>query len=203
MTRVSQEHVIKRWLELEVRKPEVPSADVESLTEREALDELLNAKPGAASFLWRETPIEWREVTLSRHAFERLRLIDGPEKLSWRALSPDETVLGAARRIARCNAAGGTNLDYLTAKTGVDVRRVRSIAENPLNEPLVLLDRRNCHPPRVMDGNYRATARALNLVEMGTYDPVSAYIGVPSRLVLKPIRTFVYGLVRRRRRRTW
>ncbi|SIR83668.1 hypothetical protein SAMN05421858_4063 [Haladaptatus litoreus] len=197
MTRVSQEHVIKRWLELETRKSDVPSVDAESLTEREALDELLNAKPGAASFLWREAPIEWREVTLSRHAFERLRVIDGPENLSWRALSPDETVLGAARNVSTGNP------DDLTAKTGVDVRQVRSIAENPPDEPLVLVDRRNCRPPRVMDGNYRATARALNLVETGTYDPVSAYVGVPSRPVLKPIRKFVCELVRRRRRRTW
>ncbi|GAA0235252.1 hypothetical protein ACFFQF_24900 [Haladaptatus pallidirubidus] len=197
MTRISQEHVIKRWLGLESRKPETPSVDVSSLTEREALDELLNAKPGAASFIWREAPIEWRRVTLSRHAFERLRVIDGPETLSWRALSPDETVLGAARQIARCD---GEQLDDLTAKTGVDVGQVLSIAENPPGEPLVLVDRRNCHAPRVMDGNYRATGRALNLVKTDTYDPVSAYLGTSSRPVLKPIRNVVCELVRHRRR---
>ncbi|WP_266080517.1 hypothetical protein [Haladaptatus caseinilyticus] len=197
MTRVSQEYVLKRWLELEVQKPDVPTMDVSSLSEQEALDELLNAKPGAASFVWRKAPIEWRRLTLSRDAFEGLRVIDGPETLSWRALSPDDTILGAARRISAGDIA------ILESETGVDVRRVRAFSENPSDDPLVLIDHRDCLPPRVADGNYRATARALRMLELGSYDTVRAYLGVPSKSLLESIRESVCDLVRRRRGRTW
>ncbi|WP_435157658.1 hypothetical protein [Haladaptatus sp. DFWS20] len=200
MTRVSQEHVIKRWLELECRKPEVPSVDVDSLTEREALDALLNAKPGAASFIWREAPIEWQKLTLSRHSFERLRVVAGPGQLSWRALSPDETIRGAANRIVAC---ASEDVDGLTAETGVDIERVLSFSNRLPDGPLVLVDHPDCRPPRVADGNYRATARALNLIETDVYTPVRAYLGVPTRSTLKPLRNRLCELVRRRCRRTW
>ncbi len=198
MTQVSQRTVLEQWLELERRKSGAESAAVESLTERELLDRLLNEKPGAAAFIWRDAPIEWRRVTLSRSAFEQLRVVAGPDDLSWRALSPDETILGGARRIV------AESPDDLTAETGVDVQKVSSLRSNPPDEPLVLIRRWECKPPRVADGNYRATARAVNLVKDGTYDPVSAYLGVASQPPLEPLQDRVCGAVRGLLgRRTW
>ena len=101
MQRVSQATVLKHWLRLECHKPEGPALAVESLSERAALDRLLRLKPGAAAFVWREKPVRWYRTTLSRAEFERLRVVEGPDDLLWRALSTDGTVLGAARRIAR------------------------------------------------------------------------------------------------------
>ncbi|ODR79310.1 hypothetical protein BG842_09805 [Haladaptatus sp. W1] len=198
MTRVSQATVLRHWLELEQRKPNAPSADLGALSERELLDRLLHLKPGVASFIWREKPISWYRLTLSRRSFERLRVADGPDDLSWRALSPDETILGAARRVA------GGDPDALAAETGVDISRVLSFRENPPDEPLVAVDRRDCRPPRVVDGNHRATARALRLVEIGTYDPVRVYLARCSRPLLPHVRRRTCSVVRRLRgRRTW
>ncbi|WP_227377076.1 hypothetical protein [Haladaptatus halobius] len=198
MTRVSQDTVLEHWLELERRKADTPSFDTESLSEREMIDRLLRLKPGAASFVWRDAPIEWHRLTLSRRAFERLRVVAGPDELLWRALSPDGTILGAARRIQDGDP------DDLTAETGVAVGRILSIRDDPPDEPIVLVDRRDCAPPRVADGNYRATARALTLLETDEYDPVRAYLAVCPRPVLEPLRRRLCDAVRRLLgRRTW
>ncbi|WP_440008050.1 hypothetical protein [Halomicrococcus sp. SG-WS-1] len=191
MQRVSQATVLRHWLRLECAKPETPDFAVESLSERAALDHLLDCKPGAAAFVWRDAPVRWYRTTLSPEAFARLRVIEGPEGMLWRSLSPDGTVVGAARRVA------GGDPDALAAETGVDVGRVLDVRENPPDEPLVLARREGCEPPYVADGNYRATARALALVETGEYDPVEAYLGVCSRPVLEPLRQRACALVRR------
>jgi len=193
MTRVSQATVLRHWVELEQRKPSVPNRDLEPLSERELLDRLLRLKPGVASFIWREKPISWRRLTLSRESFERLRVVDGPDGLLWHALSPDGTILGAARAVA----AGDP--ETLTAESGVDVSRILSFRETPTNEPLVTVNRRNCLPPRVVDGNHRATARALRLVETGSYDPVSVYLARCERPLVPLVRERACAVLRRLR----
>ncbi len=198
MTRVSQRTVLEQWLELEGRKQHTPSVDPESLTERELLDQLLRLKPGVASFIWREKPISWHRLTLSRGSFEPLRVVDGPENMLWRALSADGTILGAARRIRDCDAT------RLAAETGVDIDRILSFRENPSDEPLVLVDRQNCLPPRVADGNHRATARALTLLETGSYDPVQVYLARCSPPIVSPLWHRTCAVARRLvGRRTW
>ncbi|WP_458207581.1 hypothetical protein [Haladaptatus sp. NG-SE-30] len=198
MTRVSQGTVLEQWLELERRKTETPPFDLESLSERELLDQLLDLKPGAASFIWREPPREWRRITLSRQAFERLRVVAGPDDMQWRALSPDGTILGAACRIR------DSDPDQLTAETGIDVRHILSCRDDPPDDPLVLVDRRDCRPPRVADGNYRATARALTLLETGQYEPVRAYLAICPNPVLDHLRRRACDLACRvLGRRTW
>ncbi|WP_231187012.1 hypothetical protein [Haladaptatus sp. DYF46] len=193
MTRVSQATVLRHWVELEQRKANVPNRGLEPLSERELLDRLLRLKPGVASFIWREKPISWRRLTLSRESFEHLRVVDGPDGLLWRALSPDGTILGAARAVT----AGDP--ETLTAETGVDISRILSFRENPSNEPLVAVTRRDCHPPRVVDGNHRATARALRLVETGQYEPVSVYLARCERPLAPLVRERACDALRRLR----
>ncbi|MGA9399302.1 hypothetical protein [Haladaptatus sp.] len=198
MTRVSQRTVLEKWLELEDRKGNTPSVAPDSLTERELLDQLLRVKPGVASFIWREKPISWYRLTLSRGSFENLLVVDGPDDMLWKALSPDGTILGGARRILNGDPA------QLTAETGVDIDRILRFRRNPSDEPLVLVDRQNCRPPRVADGNHRATARALELLETDTYDPVQVYLARCSPPVLSPLRQRVCAVTRRSvGRRTW
>ena len=191
MMRVPRRTVLEKWLELEGNKRDTPSENLESLTEDELLDRLLRVKPGAASFIWRETPISWHRLTLSRGSFERLRVVDGPENMLWKALSPDGTILGGARRILDGDP------DELAKQTGVDIGRIASFRENPSDEPLVLVDRRNCLPPRVADGNHRATARALTLLETGAYDPVQVYLARCSPPVVSPLRRRACAVARR------
>ncbi|MGN8214887.1 MULTISPECIES: hypothetical protein [Halococcus] len=164
---------------------------VGALDDDEALDALLQRKPGAAAFLWRAQPVEWARITLRRAEFERLQFVDGPDRLGWRALAPSGDLVDGARRIAAGDRAA------LEAETGVDVERVCSMAETLADGdrlgPLVLTKRRGSGPPSIADGNHRATAIALHLVRTGEYRPQRAYLGIGANPVLEPLWQRVRG----------
>lgn len=186
---VAGETVVREWLRMEMERRRAGAVEsVASLSDREALDELLDRKPGAAAFVWRDDPT-WYALALDREAFERLHVVEGPEDLRWRALSPDGTVVGAARRIASADS------DALAAETGVDVRKVLRFREDPPVEPLVLSTRRGCVPVTVADGNHRAVAHALGLLEGESHRPLPAYLGVGANSVSRPLRERACGVV--------
>lgn len=185
--RVPQAAVVREWLREEPRD----GPPVESLSDRAALDELLDHNPGSAAFVWRDAPVTWYALRPDRETFERLRVVEGPDDLRWRALSPDDTILGAARRIAR------EDPDELAAETGVDVRKVLRFRADPPDGPLVLSTRRGCGPIAVADGNHRAVALGLGLLTGEPYHPPRAYLGVGSNPVLRPFGQRLCGVVRR------
>jgi hypothetical protein len=193
--RVPEERVVKHWLAVERHKVGLGADDIDAMDSRDALDKLLERKPGAAAFLWRARPVEWVRMMLSRTEFERLRVIDGPDELHWRALSPDETVLGAAKRIRSEESAD------LAAETDVDIERVcgfaDALAAGTELPALVLTKRRGGGPPRIADGNHRAGAVALHLLRTGEYRPQRAYLGIGANPVLRPLRQRLCGLLRR------
>ncbi|WP_276300150.1 hypothetical protein [Halorussus lipolyticus] len=189
MRRVSQVTVLREWLRVERSHPEVAWFPIDSLSEREALDELLDRKPGAAAFVWRDAPVEWYETTLSREEFADLRVIEGPRNLRWRELSPDGTVRSAADRIAR------EDPDELSAETGVDVQTVLDFVDEMPAGPLVVSTREGCVPRFVADGNHRAVAHVLRM-RSGEFTPQRAYLGVGRNPVAKPLLERVCGAVR-------
>jgi hypothetical protein len=208
MERVSQATVLRHWLALERRKRDDERPPPEALDERTALDELLEYKPGAADFVWRDAPVEWYRTTLDAETFDRLRVVGGPDGLLWRALSADGTVRGCAERIARGDP------DRLAAETGVDIDHVLDLRDRKRDrdrdeggedvggtDPLVLSTRRGCAPYRVADGNHRAVAVALAVLEGEAYTPMEAFVGVGSNPVLRPAYERLCGVVRDVRRR--
>ncbi|RJT07138.1 hypothetical protein D3261_03790 [Halococcus sp. IIIV-5B] len=195
--RVTEEELVKHWLALEREKTGLDTTALDGMSRREALDELLERKPGAAAFLWRASPIEWSRMTLSRTEFERLRVVGGPEGLLWQALSPDGTVMGAAERVEN------EDLVVLGAETGVDVERVVAFADELATggelAELVLTKRRGSGSPRVADGNHRATAVCLHLLRTGEYRPQRAYLGIGKNPVLTPLYERIRGVFSRLR----
>ena len=187
--RVTQSAALREWLRTERRRLGAGSTPVESLSERELLDELLDRNPGAAAFVWRDAPVAWYETTLDRGAFADLRLVEGPANLGWRNLSPDGSVLGAAGRIASGDP------DRLAAETGVNVRKVLRFREDPPDGPLILSTRRGCVPRFVADGNHRAVALVLRM-QSGDFSPRRAYLGVGANPVLRPALERLCGVVR-------
>lgn len=198
MRRVTQAEVLRDWLRTECQRPDANRAGstdsrdtpVETLSERELLDEVLERNPGAAAFVWRDAPVEWYETTLDAEEFADLRVVEGPANLGWRDLSPDGTVLGAARRIASGDP------DRLAATTGVDVAKVLRFRENPPGGPLVLSTRRGCVPRYVADGNHRAVALGLDLLGGEPWRPPRAYLGVGANPVARPFLERLRGFVR-------
>jgi hypothetical protein len=106
--------------------------------------------------------------------------------------------MGAARRVADAETPEG-----LRTETGVDVGTILAyrdaIAAGESVGPLVVATRRGCAPWYVTDGNHRATARALRLVETDRYEPQPAFLGVGENSVLRPLRQRLCGLARRLR----
>jgi hypothetical protein len=202
MHRVAQAEVLREWLRVERSHPDADWFPVDPLSETEALDELLDRKPGAAAFVWRDAPVRWYETTVDREALADLRLVEGPPNLRWRDLSPDGTVRGAAERIAHGDP------EELTAETGVDVQLVRNFVEEMPEGPLVLSTREGCVPRYVADGNHRAVALALRACSgredspgVGTdglsgVEPKRAYLGVGSNPVARPLLERLCGAVR-------
>jgi hypothetical protein len=194
MERVTSREVIRHWLEREVEK-RTGGPDPEALDTTSAVDALLGYKPGAADVVWRDGPVEWYRLDLDRAAFLDLRVVGGPPGLLWRALSPDGTIVGAARRVVDEPA------ETLAAETGVDVGTILSyrdaVAAGEALGPLVCGTRAGCAPWHVADGNHRATGRAVHLLETDAYEPQPAYLAVSANPVFGPIRERLCGLFRR------
>ncbi len=198
--------MIDHWL---AHEPLADGIDPTALDDAAALDSLLRAKPGAAAFLWREAPIDWYRVRPTPGQLGRLRVGEGPPDMLWRALSPDGTVDGAARRVT----AGDP--DRLTERTGVDVRRVLRLAaeierrtetematkieggngvRNGL-PALVCFARRPWARPFVADGNHRAVAAAVALRGGASVRPPGAYLGVGRNRPLAEAKTALRSLL--------
>lgn len=197
MQPVSQSTVVRSWLRQE-RDGQATGDDTAELDDAGALDRLLRLKPGAAAFVWRDAPVDWFRLELTRDEFLDLHVVPGPEGLGWRALSPDDTIAGAAERIDREDA------EPLTQTTGIDVPKILTLRDElPVSADvsLVLSTRRGCVPWSVADGNHRAVATALTLLEGGQYEPQRAYLGVGANPVVGPVRSRLCGVVRRLRHR--
>lgn len=194
---------------------------VPSLSDREALDALLAAKPGAARFLAVEGPVAWYRTAVGGDRFGRLRLVECPEGTLWRVLAPDRSPVTAARTILRGDP------DALAAESGVDVPQILDVRDSldAGRRPaaaLVVRTRRGRAPWTVVDGNHRAVARATALVggrltesdvvgdaaeskagggaadrDGSAFAPQPVYVGVRPNPVVRPLRERLGGLVRR------
>lgn len=187
-SRVPRGAVIRYWLARECEK--TGDEDPTALSEAEALDALLSAKPGAAAFFWRDAPVTCYRLALSRERFDRLCVVPGPEGLGWRALAASGRVRDCARRIDRGDP------DELARETGVDVDAIERLTrEGVPREPLVISTRQGDTPWHVADGNHRAVAEALRLRRGERYDRRPAYLCVGANPVVKPLVERVRGLV--------
>ena len=192
--RVRGERVVRYWLGRELDDG-ADAPDPERLPFDEALDALLSTNPGAASFVWRETPIQWYRLTIDPETFTGLRPVGGPETLLWRDLSTDGTLFGVAERIDEAgygSLAGDTDVDL----DAVATYRDDVAAGRPL-DPLVVRTRRGRTPWVVVDGNHRATGVALHSIETGEYVPQTAYVAVTANPVVRPAIARIRGVLQR------
>ncbi|MFC4553238.1 MULTISPECIES: hypothetical protein [Halorussus] len=167
--RVSQNEVVRNWLARELRKQEAEHRLTGRESDWELMGKLFALQPFQAAFVWR-SPVAWYRTTLSESAFRRLRVIEGPPHESWRELSPDGTILGAARRILDSDLRGTFE--------DIDVDHVRRLASGDPPTERPVLFRRGSATPYVADGNHYTTARAVRLLRDGEYVPQEAYLGV-------------------------
>lgn len=194
MERVSEENVLAHWLSVLSRAPSSPDIDIEGMGPRAMLDALLRREP-AAYVLWQAQPITWYHLDLTRAELERLRVVEGPPDMGWRALTSANTIGAVATYLASDPPA--------PAVRGVDIEWIRSLADDVGDDEstadLVLATRRGCSRPYVVDGNHRAVALALRAMRTGQYEPVGAYLGVGPTPVLGPVWRRICGVISRLR----
>ncbi len=170
------DEAVRNWLRREHRKPYREFTVHGGERDWELVGNLLCQCPFQASFLWRY-PVEWYRTELTEPEFRRLRVIGGPPDESWRALSPDGTILGAAKRIRADGLAGvreGIDIDYIR-------RRAAALGDDAEAERLTLFRSPDAAVPSVVDGNHYATARALSLLDGGRYDSQPVYLAVAAQ----------------------
>lgn len=186
-TQVTRREVIDHWLTVE-------GYDPAAMDTTERLAALLERKPGAAAFLWREQPVDWVLTRIEWDSFRQLRPIRGPDQLHWRRLSTDGTVLGGARRL---------QTDAHPPVDGIDretIDRYRDhVAAGRTIPPLIVRTVRGATPWYVVDGNHRATALAWHAVETGEYEPQPAYVAVTGRTAFQSGLDRLRGLFQRLR----
>ena len=192
---VGPETVLRHWLRLELRKRGETLA-VDAMDERELLAALMERTGGENRPLWRPRETAWLHGPVTERRLRRLRTVAAPDDLGWDRVAPDDSVLTAARRIH-----DGSVTDETTSL--VDVGLVREIAADlPDREvaDLVLVGGQTTAPPRVVDGNHRAVAVALHLLEGGEMPDLAAYVGVvetrPLRLLASKLRWLARGRLR-------
>ena len=173
---VSESEVIRYWLREELDDAEDDSLDPdEPETEPALREELLERKP-IASRAFGAKPADWYHADLSEAELRDLRVVVGPHDEDWRALSEDDRVESIARRIYDAD-----DVAKLNDETPKDLREVVELAENidpegPESRLVVLKE--GDDPAYVVDGNHRAVAHALYLIEGGEFEGQEAYLGV-------------------------
>jgi hypothetical protein len=175
MEAVETDEAVRNWLRRERRKPYREGAVRGSGDDWELVGRLFCQCPFQASFLWRY-PVEWYRTELTESEFRRLRVIEGPADESWRALSPDDTILGAAKRIRTEGLTGvrdGIDIDFIR-------RRATELGDDAEAECLTLFLAPEAETPSVADGNHYATAKMLSLLDGAPYVPQPAYLAVVS-----------------------
>ena len=186
IARVPEQRVIDHWLACE-------GYDPTAMCESERFNALLDAKPGAAAFLWREQPVDWHRTQIDWTSFRRLRPIRGPERLQWRQLSTDGTIVGVAKRLR----AGGEPSDGVS-QGAINWYRNQIARGDPI-PPLIVRTARGAAPWHVVDGNHRAAALACHTLETGSYEPQSAYVGIAGSSALRSVLDRLRGFFQRLR----
>jgi hypothetical protein len=178
---VSRREVMAYWCRREAAKDD-ESLDVADLTDAELANYLIETLGGTERILWATDEVTWCRTTLDERTFRDLRILECPDGSAWRRLALDEAVFTAAERIL-ADDLDGVDPDL------VDVAHVRSLADRLPDadiDELILSTGQSTTPPRVVDGNHRATAMAVHVLRGGEYQPMDAYLGLERTRVLRP-----------------
>lgn len=193
LRRVDREEVLRHWTAREFEKRGEATEALEAMDETALLDALMGRTSGENRPVWRPREVRWYHAPVSERQLRRLRVIHTPEGLGWDRVAPDGRVLTAARRIRDDEVTDDTTQQ-------VDVTKIRRLAselpERSLDD-LVVVGAQTTAPPRVLDGNHRAVAVALSLLETGRTPDLHAYLGIvttrPLWTLLAKVRWFLRG----------
>lgn len=193
LRRVDREEVIRHWTTREFEKRGEATDALNNMDETALLDALMGRTSGENRPVWRPREVRWYHAVATEPQFRRLRIVHTPKGLGWDRVAPDHRVLTAARRIRDGEVTDDTSPQ-------VDVAAIcRLAADLPEGdvEDLILTGAQTTAPPHVVDGNHRATAVALSLLETGRMPDLCVYVGIvttrPLATLLAKLRWFARG----------
>ncbi len=170
---ISLAEVAQNWLRREHKKPYRNFDFERKETEWKLVGKLLCQCPFQAAFIWQHH-LAWYATDLSETEFRNLRVIDGPADSSWRKLSPDNTIRGAAKRIIKS--------ELPDTFEDIDVAYIKRLADGfgttTSEERLTLFQSAPDGASIVVDGNHYSTAKAIHQIRSGVYGPQPVYLGV-------------------------
>lgn len=173
---VSRNEVVTQWLEMELKKDANENFDISSnIQECEDVARLLVHKPDAASIFWKHD-FKWYRHQISEDEFQTLNTV-------WDGIS----VFEAAE-----------NIKEGTSTLSEDKQeKIESIAENSIDDrgPWIIYRSKGFwSDASVADGNHRAVATALQIIQGEKYQPQTTYVGYPSRGLSKYVRGVFHQL---------
>lgn len=162
---MAEREVIADWVALELEKGHTEAFDIGhdvSNPDDEAFAQLLAQKPGSARIFFTRD-LRWCRATLSERAFRDLRII-------W---DDNPTVMEVARGIR--DGSGSLDADRVE-----HVRKMAADVDRCPDRWVLTRRRRPGSGPFVHDGNHRAVATAIRLLEGRGYREPTVYVGYPS-----------------------
>lgn len=178
---VSQKEVIRYWLSTLV-DDEIDVDDISS--EDRLFRELRNRQSGPTS-IFGDHSIEWELTELSEEEFRKLRIVKGPPDGDWRTFvpnsdSPTPSLESIAREIKNTDREEEFHPDA-RGKLPKVYEILDSYRSGESMGKLVLFKESQGSPPWIADGNHRAVAKMLCLMEGGEYRGQEAYLGRKKR----------------------
>lgn len=172
-TETSLAEVARNWLRREDNKPYRDFDFERKETEWQLVGELFSQCPFQAAFIWQHHLV-WYATKLTETEFRNLRVIEGPADSSWRKLSPDNTIRGAAKRII--------DSELPDTFEDIDIAYIKRLAEGfetaTPGGRVTLFQPDSDEASIVVDGNHYSTAKAIYSIRTGRYDPLPVYLGV-------------------------
>ena len=173
---VSPTDVMRYWLGEELDDDPDSDLDPDELaTEPTLREELLERKPIAGRVFASETA-EWYDVELSAEELKNLRVVVGEHDEDWRAITDDDRIESVARRIMEVD-----DLSEFDEATPKNLDKVVGLAEEFADsrpESRLVVVKEGDDPAYVADGNHRAVAHVLYLLNGGEYEGHRAYLGI-------------------------
>lgn len=175
MGRVPQTEVIRYWLDDETDQ------DTAHLETEEELYQELRRHQGGPTSIFKNHEIEWELIELPENEFRNLRIVKGPPDNDWRTFLPDDRgpaprLAAIARRIRTVDRPEGLPEDAASK-----VPKVRDLQDAYQSGSrlgrLILLQEASWSVPWIADGNHRAAAIMLALLDGASYRPQEAYLG--------------------------
>lgn len=169
---VCEREVLRYWLKMELSESE---QDVDEIKLKKGLYERLRSEQSGPTSIFEDNKIIWRYTELSEQQFRKLRIVKGPPDTDWRLIASDQRLETAAQHIRDAESPDefGTSVEDKIPKVQDMVEHYQ---KGESMGHLILL-KEGLQTPWIADGNHRAAAKMIHLLEGGDFQPQGVYLG--------------------------